>query len=91
MSQGTVIDDFQLYKLSRRGHGANHRINKNAIHHLVTNLLPYYPQLGVMKAGERADFIIFLFEKALKEKMTGYKTSWECAQMEKGRNESPIF
>jgi len=74
--------EFKIFRLTRDGQGVNHRINKNAIHHIVTVLLPYYPFLGPMKSGERVDFIIYLFEKALKDKMEGYLTSWEMAAKE---------
>ena len=68
--------DFTLFRNNRRKGGTNTRLNKEAVDHIVAVLLPYYKELRLMKSGERADFIIFLFEKALKEKMPDYIFSW---------------
>lgn len=83
--------EFKLFRLTRNGEGSNHRLNKDALHHIVTTLLPYYPQLGQMKSGERADFVLFLFEKALKGKLPDYVTSWEAASTGKNTETNPIF
>lgn len=78
----SIVNEFKLFRSTRSNRGTNTRLNSNAVSHLVTVLLPFYPCVRDMSAGERADFIIFLFEKALKDKMPDYKFSWEVEKNE---------
>ena len=86
-----VEQEFSLFRSTRSSGGVNTRINRGAVNHIVTFLLPYYPQLKYMKTGERTDFVIYLFEKALKGKMPDYQISWEAEVLPEKMSTQEIF
>lgn len=86
-----VDAEFQLFRSTRPKGGTNTRLNRGAVNHIVTFLLPYYPQLKYMRSGERADFIVYLFEKALKGKMEDYIYSWEADALPQKMPTQTIF
>lgn len=87
MKKVNKLNLYMQFKASRgvnKGEGTIVRTNVKVLNHVCAALSPYYPEISIMNRSEKANFLVFLLEKSLIDRLPDYVESWNWQQSPSG-------